>query len=639
MSDLGAGFAQGAVQSIPGCVAEILEPRTKVQITGYVASSLTRFDNYIATAEATVHAQSIEGVESRRRAGHVPARARRSLMGRFVNLQVAIVAGGPTREGFGLDLILSHRANLHVDFHERARLYNETSDAVADGFAEGSPEVLALDALFSQTPRPPQVAIGRCESAVTQKYTISARAQRALSKYKLNVDGEGVTSQQVVYTSLASPTDEAIHAGLVTGLNAVPGANYLAALATLAPFSDPTFTADSSTDELHAVAHGLKNGDGPVRVSNSGGGLPTGLAAATDYWAIFVDVDNIKLATTQANAIAGVAINITTNGTGTQTLLHQATMFRPSDPFTVTALAVANWFSIGATDIGAINIAQTHADPGIAADLDAIALAIGQDAATDFYRVDTLYNSNAYVAAVAAWVEANGKTYIMDSQDSDSANTAYDPNSSTDTLAVLKIHAYKRTMPQYHPRPAAFLSASLNGILLPKNPGLWTAFFKSPVGPETVPLTPTQIANLEARSAGSFTREGSLNLTWNGAVPNASYGFFDNTVSIDWFLNALYTNLIAVMASKDKVAFDDKDIDDVAASARSVVLEGISDAHNMIAAGTPGDPLDPVPQVIWPKVRDIDPTTRTLRKLPNGTIKVRFLGAIQEIDGTVTVSF
>jgi len=560
-------------------------------------------------------------------------------MGRFVNLQVAIVAGGPTREGFGLDLFLSHRANSHSDFHERARLYNETSDAVADGFAEDSPEVRWLDALFSQTPRPPQAAIGRCESAVTQKYTISQRALRALSKYKLNVDGEGVASGQVVYTSLASPTAEAIHAGLVTGLNAVVGANYTAALDVLAAFVDFVYTADSASDQLHAVAHGLKNGDGPVETSNAGGGLPTGLAVATPYWVILVDADHFKLATSQANAIAGVNIDITTNGTGVQTLLHQPNMTSPSVGFTVTANAAGNWFSIGATDIGAINIAQTHADPGIAADLDAIAQEIGQNVSTDFYRVDSAYNSKAYVQGVSTWVEANARTYIVDSQDSDSANTAYDPNASTDTLAVLKIASLKRTMPLYHPRPAAFLSAALNGILLPMNPGLWTAAFKQPVGPETVPLTPTQIANLEARSAGSFTREGSLNLTWNGAVPNAQYGFFDNTVSIDWFLNALYTNLLGVLASKPKSGFDDKDIDDIAASARSVVLEGISDAHKMIAAGTPGDPLDPVPQVIWPKVRDIDPTTRALRKLPNGTIKVRFLGAIQEIDGTVTVSF
>lgn len=63
VSDLGAGFSQGVVQSIPGSRGGILEPRARVQITGYVSSSLTRFDNYIATVEATVHALSVDGVE------------------------------------------------------------------------------------------------------------------------------------------------------------------------------------------------------------------------------------------------------------------------------------------------------------------------------------------------------------------------------------------------------------------------------------------------------------------------------------------------------------------------------------------------------------------------------------------------
>jgi hypothetical protein len=58
----------------------------------------------------------------------------------------------------------------------------------------------------------------------------------------------------------------------------------------------------------------------PVNVSNSGGALPTPLAASTTYYAIYVDSTHIRLATTYANAIAGTAITLTTNGTGTQTI-------------------------------------------------------------------------------------------------------------------------------------------------------------------------------------------------------------------------------------------------------------------------------------------------------------------------------
>lgn len=48
------------------------------------------------------------------------------------------------------------------------------------------------------------------------------------------------------------------------------------------------------------------------------GTLPTGLVAATDYFYIRISDTTFKLATTYANAIAGIAIDIVTAGTGVQ---------------------------------------------------------------------------------------------------------------------------------------------------------------------------------------------------------------------------------------------------------------------------------------------------------------------------------
>lgn len=86
-------------------------------------------------------------------------------------------------------------------------------------------------------------------------------------------------------------------------------------------FDDAVFIADNTTETItFGAAHGLTTGDGPFRVSNSGGGLPSGLVAATDYWAIVIDADTIKLATTLANALAGTAQLLATDGTGTHTM-------------------------------------------------------------------------------------------------------------------------------------------------------------------------------------------------------------------------------------------------------------------------------------------------------------------------------
>lgn len=80
----------------------------------------------------------------------------------------------------------------------------------------------------------------------------------------------------------------------------------------------PTFTADAATDIMTAAANGFTTGL-KGQASNSGGALPTGLSGSTDYFVIVVTADTFKLATSLANALAGTAINITTNGTGTQT--------------------------------------------------------------------------------------------------------------------------------------------------------------------------------------------------------------------------------------------------------------------------------------------------------------------------------
>lgn len=58
----------------------------------------------------------------------------------------------------------------------------------------------------------------------------------------------------------------------------------------------------------------------PVTLSNSGGTLPSPLNNTDTYYSIFIDTTHIELATTYANAIAGTAIVITNDGSGTNTI-------------------------------------------------------------------------------------------------------------------------------------------------------------------------------------------------------------------------------------------------------------------------------------------------------------------------------
>jgi hypothetical protein len=72
--------------------------------------------------------------------------------------------------------------------------------------------------------------------------------------------------------------------------------------------------ATASTDTLTKVAHGLVTGQ-LLQDFTFGSGF-AGLTSGNDYFVIKITADTFKLATTRANAEAGTAIDITTDGTG-----------------------------------------------------------------------------------------------------------------------------------------------------------------------------------------------------------------------------------------------------------------------------------------------------------------------------------
>lgn len=100
-----------------------------------------------------------------------------------------------------------------------------------------------------------------------------------------------------------------------------------------------------------AAPHGIATGT-RVQVANAGGGLPTGLAEDTDYYGIAQSATHLQFATTAQNAADGVAIDLTTNGTGTQSVIAdqrgatEATVYpvlaalNEGDPFDLTGSGV-----------------------------------------------------------------------------------------------------------------------------------------------------------------------------------------------------------------------------------------------------------------------------------------------------------
>jgi hypothetical protein len=80
-----------------------------------------------------------------------------------VTVNITKTTAAVTRAGFGTLLIASEflETTTTPNFTERIRFYSTSSAMLTDGFSSTSPEYLAATAYFSQTLKPPLVAIGR----------------------------------------------------------------------------------------------------------------------------------------------------------------------------------------------------------------------------------------------------------------------------------------------------------------------------------------------------------------------------------------------------------------------------------------------------------------------------------------------
>lgn len=83
--------------------------------------------------------------------------------------------------------------------------------------------------------------------------------------------------------------------------------------------ADTAFTTTHASELVNSTAHGLVTGDGPIRLRTTADDLPAGYSINTDYWVIWVDANSFKLATSYDNAVAGTAVSITDDGSGTHT--------------------------------------------------------------------------------------------------------------------------------------------------------------------------------------------------------------------------------------------------------------------------------------------------------------------------------
>ena len=104
-----------------------------------------------------------------------------------------------------------------------------------------------------------------------------------------------------------------------------------------------------ATDTFTIPGHGFLQGE-LVQYDSQGQTAIAGLVTATPYYIIFVNGDNLKLATTPENAIAGTAVNVTAAGVGT----HKLTSLSKTPDGTYEIATVPNATSFTATARGTV---------------------------------------------------------------------------------------------------------------------------------------------------------------------------------------------------------------------------------------------------------------------------------------------
>ncbi len=124
---------------------------------------------------------------------------------------------------------------------------------------------------------------------------------------------------------------------------------------------------DYATDTLTLPSHGFLQGE-LVEYDTKGQTAISGLTTATPYYVIFIDGDNIKLATTPENADNGVAVNITETPVGVGRHTLRSLSKTPDGIYTITSTPSSNTFTVEAA--GNVPIITKVFNPRSAVDLE-----------------------------------------------------------------------------------------------------------------------------------------------------------------------------------------------------------------------------------------------------------------------------
>lgn len=228
----------------------------------------------------------------------------------------------------------------------------------------------------------------------------------------------------------------------------------------------------------------------------------------------------------------------------------------------------------------------------------------------------------------AAYIETQSKIFFAGSADSDIADTT-DASDITTVAAIFKSLGYARSAVFYHP-PAAteYIEAAMFGVILPLDPGAYTAALKDLVGITKNNITATQRTNILAKNANMYSEVGGVGITEFGTVGEGEY--IDIIILVDWLDARITEGVFSLLSRLPKVPYTDAGIAAIEAEITKVLQLGQS---------LGGIAFDPPFVVTVPLAADIPVGDKAARVLNGISFVATLTGAIHatNITGTVTL--
>ena len=294
-----------------------------------------------------------------------------------------------------------------------------------------------------------------------------------------------------------------------------------------------------------------------------------------------------------------------------------------TDDYTLTADNAGQGFS-NVTDAKQ-SIVKTTANNGPVEDIIA-----ARDVDDDWYFLMTTTHTDLQTLIIAGYVETAIKLF---GYQTDSANSK-DVSESLDTdgiIKALKDLNYDRSFGVWVPTAelVQYKHAAWVGIMAPKDPGSATWKFKQANGVSANKFTAQEKKNIEDKNGNVYITVAGIDMFEQGV--SASGEFIDIMRGTDWIQARIQEQVFGLLASSDKVPYDDGGIESVGLQVEDVLDRAVD--RTILVGGEDG------PVVTVPRRSETTTADRANRFLRDVKFTGFYAGAIHkiQIDGTLSV--